>query len=64
MTPLKNSNRRDLNSLGLSLSGEGDRGATFCGRPVWVILKSFWGSWEHGLEVRGSASRRGLLGAE
>lgn len=61
MTPLKSSNRRDLNSFGLNLSGEDD---PLVGGQIWEILRSCWSSQERWLEVRGSAFRRGLLGAE
>lgn len=65
MTPLKSSNRRDLNRFGLRLAGEADCGCSLlCKARFWVVPASCWGSWEHSLARGGSAFKRGLLGAE
>ena len=61
MTPLKSSNRKDLNSFGLDLSGEDD---PLVGGQVWVISQALRGSRELWLEVRGFAFRRRLRGAK
>lgn len=65
MTPLKSSNRRDLNRFGLRLAGGDDCGGSLlCKARFGVVPLSCWGSWEHSLARGGSAFKRGLLGAE
>lgn len=65
MTPLKSSNRRDLNRFGLRVAGGDDCGGSLlCKARFGVVPPSCWGSWEHSLARGGSAFKRGLLGAE
>lgn len=48
MTPLKSSNRRDLNRSGLRVSGGDGVAAAFCARLGLGVLGSCGGSWGTG----------------